>query len=132
MKEEKRKQVVVYIDFEVLNEILEIAKYNHPKEVILLLRGHLKKNEIHITDYLVPPFATSGKGFSHFNPYFLPMDFNIIGTAHSHPSGVLKPSIADLNHGYGKIMLIMGHPYISKRNVAIFSYRGEKLSFKIV
>ena len=48
------------------------------------------------------------KGSSHFNPYFLPIDFSIIGTVHSHPSGVLKPSIADLNHGYGKIMLIMG------------------------
>ena len=132
MKKEKRKQVIVYIDFEVLNEILEIAKYNHPREAILLLRGRSKKNEIHITDYLIPPFATGGKGFSYFNPYFLPMDFSIIGTAHSHPSGVLKPSIVDLNHGYGKIMLIMGYPYISERNVAIFSYRGEKLPFKIV
>jgi len=128
----KRKQVIVYIDVEVLNEILEIAKHNHPREVILLLRGHSKKNEIHITGYLIPPFAIGGKGFSHFNPYFLPVDFSIIRTAHSHPSGVLKPSIADLNHGYGKIMLIMGYPYTSKKNVALFSYRGEKLPFKIV
>jgi len=44
MKKEKRKQVIVYIDFEVLNEILEIAKYNHPREVISY--SHLSNLEL--------------------------------------------------------------------------------------
>lgn len=82
----KSKQATVYVDFEVLKEILEIVKHSHPREIILLLRGRSKKNEIHVTDYLVPPFAIGGRWFSHFNPYFSPMDFSIVGTAHSHPS----------------------------------------------
>ena len=114
----------------VLN-ILDFAKANYPREIILLLRGKRNRDEIQISDYLFPPFGTGGKGFASFPIYMLPIDFSIIGTAHSHPSGVLKPSIGDLTNFYGLIMVIVGPPFKTSSFVA-FNKKGEEItvSFK--
>ena len=48
----------------------------------------------------------------------LRVDFSIMGTVHSHPSGNLTPSVADLNHFFGKVFMIIGFPYVDVNNVA--------------
>ena len=109
----------------VLN-ILDIAKANYPLEIILLLRGNRNGDVIHISDYLFPPFGSSGKGFASFPIHMLPIDFSIIGTAHSHPSGLLKPSIGDLSNFYGKVMVIVGPPFKTSSFVA-YNSKAEEL-----
>jgi len=88
----------VSISQTLMKAILESAKTLYPKETILLLRGEKSKDVIKITDLIVPPLATYGQGFANIPTHMLPMDFSIIGTVHSHPSGNLMPSPADLNH----------------------------------
>ena len=66
----------VFIKREMLSYILKNAKAVHPREMILLLRGNTSKNQTTITDLIVPPLATHGKGFSGFQPHMLPMDFS--------------------------------------------------------
>jgi proteasome lid subunit RPN8/RPN11 len=61
----------------------------------------------------------------------LPMDFSIVGTAHSHPSGSSTPSNADMNHFFGSILMIVGFPYADKRNVAIYNREGERLTLQM-
>jgi proteasome lid subunit RPN8/RPN11 len=61
----------------------------------------------------------------------LPMDFSIVGTVHSHPSGNLTPSNADLNHVFGVVLMIVGFPFTDERNVAVYNRNGEKLTLKI-
>ena len=121
----------VFIKRETLSYILENAIAIHPREMILLLRGKTRKNQTTITDLIVPPLATHGKGFSSFQPYMLPMDFSLIGTVHSHPSGVAKPSLADLHHSFGRIIMIVAFPYNNQENVAVYNHSGEKLTLKI-
>jgi proteasome lid subunit RPN8/RPN11 len=122
----------VLIKRDMLGYILQNAASVHPREMILLLRGKVSKNQVTITDLIIPPLPMHGRGFSGFQRYMLPMDFSIIGTVHSHPSGVTKPSMADLHHSFGRIIMIAGFPYKSEANVAVFNHSGEGLALRII
>jgi proteasome lid subunit RPN8/RPN11 len=120
----------VVISGELLDSMLLFARMQHPREAILLLRGIVKDGCIILEEHLFPPFATSGRGFAQFPSRMLPIDFSIVGTLHSHPSGSPKASPTDLNHLYGRIMVIVAHPYTRDR-VAVYDKRGEVLTLEI-
>lgn len=122
----------VLIKRSVIDSVLSYAKFCHPREGILLLRGKIRKGAILVEEVEIPPLSTRGKGFSAFPAHMLPVDFSIIGTFHSHPSGILHPSTADLNNFYGRIMMIAAYPYISESNIIIVDRDGRKLNYKIV
>jgi proteasome lid subunit RPN8/RPN11 len=123
--------LTIFIDKELLDAILEGARRLYPKETILLLRGKKQKNSIEINDLLVPPLAKYGRGFSSLPLHMLPMDFSVLGTAHSHPSGNLMPSHADLNHFFGVVLMITSFPFRNEQNVAVYNRIGEKLTLHI-
>jgi proteasome lid subunit RPN8/RPN11 len=120
----------VSISQTLMEAILESAKALYPKETILLLRGEKSKDIIKITDLIVPPLATYGQGFATIPTHMLPIDFSIVGTVHSHPSGNLKPSPTDLNHFWGSILMIVSFPFVNETNVAVYNREGEKLTLK--
>jgi len=122
----------VVLKRELLEMILEGAKRLHPKESIVLLRGKVEKEAISVSDVLIPPFATYGRGFSSFPGHMLPMDFSIVGVAHSHPSGSLEPSVEDQNLSIGRIMLIVGFPYTGKENAEVYNKQGERLVLEVI
>lgn len=115
----------------LIDGILAISRDMHPKEILLLLRG-VKDDGFQIDEFVIPPSAIHGLGFSTFKPDMIPFDLSILGTVHSHPSGGLRPSAYDLNHFYGRIMMIVAYPYSSIGDIAIFDGRGTALPFKIV
>lgn len=121
----------VIISSDLLQTILEGAKHIYPRETILLLRGVKKHDVITVTELLVPPLAGYGQGFSHFPLYMMPMDFSIVGTAHSHPSGNITPSHTDLNHFFGRVLMIVGFPFADEKNVVVYNRDGEKLTVEI-
>lgn len=123
--------ITVSISQELLQAILEGARRLYPKETILLLRGEKKKNLITISELVVPPLATYGRSFANIRLHMLPMDFSIVGTVHSHPSGNLKPSTADFNHFFGNILMIVGSPFEDERNVAVYNRSGQRLMLQI-
>ena len=126
-----RKKVVVCISAELLDSIFEGANCLYPKENFLILKGKKIKNEIQISDLVVPPLATYGQGFANIPLHMLPMDFSVVGTVHSHPSGNINPSNLDLNHFFGRILMIVGFPFSSKEDVAVYDSNGEKLKLEI-
>lgn len=121
----------ISISEELLQTIFEGAKSLYPKETILMLRGKKEKNIIAITGLLVPPLANYGHGFANVRIHMLPMDFSIVGTAHSHPSGNINPSSAYLNHFFGPILMIVGFPFTDEKNVAAYNRNGERLAVQI-
>ena len=123
---------VVRFEKSVADSILSYGIDAYPKESILLLRGRVEKDQILINKVLIPPLATHGWGFSSFPSIMLPMDLSVIGISHSHPSGTLRPSIQDLNHFYGRIMVITAHPFRSYSDIAVFNSQGERLPHEIV
>jgi proteasome lid subunit RPN8/RPN11 len=122
----------VLIERAVVDSILSYAQMLHPKEAILLLKGKVDKQRILVNDTQIPPLATHGNNFSTFPLYMLPIDFSIVGVAHSHPSGALHPSVTDLNKFYGRIMVITAYPYRSENNMVILDREGKSLKYEVV
>jgi proteasome lid subunit RPN8/RPN11 len=121
----------VAIPKDIFDVILDHARTLHPRETILLLRGKVKKNIVDVSDVLIPPLATHGRGFSGFPTHMLPMDFSIVGTAHSHPSGIAMPSVEDLNHSFGRVILVVGSPYLNEENAAAYDHDGRRLTLQV-
>lgn len=122
----------LFVERAVVDSILSYAQIFHPRESILLLRGKVDKHNLVINDTQLPPFATHGNAFSAFPLSRLPIDFSVMGVAHSHPSGALRPSATDLNKFYGRIMVITAYPYQSESNLAVFDRQGSPLKYKII
>lgn len=116
----------------VVDSILSHALDTYPREAILLLRGKKERDAILINEIVVPPLATHGAGFSGFPSYMLPMDLRVMGVSHSHPSGNLEPSVHDLNHFYGRIMVIAAYPFQSYSDIAVFGKDGSRLPWQLV
>ncbi len=124
--------IEVVIPKEILEVVLESARSLHPRETIFLLRGKKIKGSFDITDLLIPPTATYGQGFSSFPMHMLPIDFSIIGTIHSHPSGNLSPSSGDLNGSMNKLIVIVAFPYQGIGNMAAYNRDGKKLNLRVL
>jgi len=125
------KNVIASMSLELLETIFEGAKRLYPRETILLLRGKKSKDTIRVLELVVPPLAVHGRGFANVPLHMLPMDFSIVGTVHSHPSGNLAPSDVDFNHFFGRILMIVGFPFADAQNVAVYNSNGEKLPLQI-
>ena len=122
----------LFVERAVVESILSYAQILHPRESILLLKGKVDKHKLVINDTQLPPFATHGKTFSAFPLHRLPIDFSVMGVAHSHPSGALRPSVTDLNKFYGRIMVITAYPYQSESNLAVFDRQGTPLKYTVI
>ena len=115
----------------VVDGTLAFSRDMHPKEILLLLRGE-RDDGFQINEFVIPPSAIHGLGFSTFQPHMIPFDLSILGVVHSHPSGALRPSTYDLNHFYGRIMMIVAYPYSSVGDIAIYDGKGGTIPFKII
>ena len=124
-------KVTVSVPRDLLDTIREGSKQLYPRESFLLLRGKKSKGVISVLDLVVAPFAVHGNGFASYSPHMLPMDFSVVGTVHSHPSGNIQPSHVDLNHMMGRILMIVGYPFADERCVAVYDSNGEKLILQV-
>jgi len=63
----------------------------------------------------------------------LPIDFTVVGTVHSHPSGAISPSGADMAffQKFGYIHIITGVPF-NKDSWRAFDLYGEPISLEVV
>ena len=103
---------VVAIRRKTLRMILEASKDtdrpNDPKEFFAILRAE----EGVISELLFVP-TISGNVHAIPSLHMLPIDFSVVGTVHSHPSGNYGPSEADRNlfGHFGRVHIIVGRPY---------------------
>jgi len=127
----KRKRLsTVKIRRELIEGLLEVSKEVHPREFIGLLRAEKGV----ISEVIIPPFSVYGLGESSFSPYDLPIDFSLVGSVHSHPSGNPLPSKQDMNiaFSFGVVHLIITYPYSSPENVHAYDKEGNLLKLQIV
>jgi proteasome lid subunit RPN8/RPN11 len=66
-----------------------------------------------ISELLLLPGTTAGRRHANFQLWMLHADLSVAGTVHSHPSGALHPSDADLRlfRSWGRRHLILGAPF---------------------
>jgi proteasome lid subunit RPN8/RPN11 len=124
-------QLSVHVPSNILEAIYAGAKELYPRESFLLLRGKKSKGAIRITDLVLAPFAAHGHGEVHFNPYMFAGDFSLVGTVHSHPSGNISPSDVDMNYFFGRILMIVGPPFIGKNCIAAYDSNAERITIEI-
>ncbi len=93
---------------EALEFVLEVSASSHPKE----FAGMLYETNNIITHVDVP-ITHSSNVSAVMDLFTLPVNPHLIGTVHSHPSGVLTPSDADIKMFMqsGSHHIIVGCPY---------------------
>jgi proteasome lid subunit RPN8/RPN11 len=112
----KNKKVNFLINWKIENQclklIFESAKSTYPNEFGGFLRVD-ETNKNTISEIILLPGTISGDSHTIFKLNMMPIDFNIVGTVHSHPSNSFNPSPTDLHlfQKHGKIHLIAAYPY---------------------
>ncbi|GAD52470.1 hypothetical protein MBEHAL_1230 [Halarchaeum acidiphilum MH1-52-1] len=113
-----RSRPVLGIAGETLDFALEAAEDTHPNEYLGVLRGtpaaeyDLDGEGDLITDVLFIPKTSSSPVQATLQSDLVPNDSHTVGTVHSHPNGVLRPSDQDEQmFARGRVHVILGAPY---------------------
>jgi len=114
-----------------LDYIKESAKDLYPREFLAFLS--LGDTKDVISELVLLPQMIYGKGLATFNRYMAPFDTSFVGTVHSHPSGVPKPSGGDLEtfRKQGRIHIIIASPFTDDTWRA-YDYNGDAIELMVV
>jgi len=116
-----------------LTLIFESSKSNYPQEFGALLRvDRVDKNTI--IEVILLPGTISGDSHAIFHLHMLPVDFSVVGTIHSHPSSIARPSDADLDlfSHFGRIHIIVGVSPLGDVTWNAYDYMGHMVSMEII
>ncbi|MGB9636218.1 MAG: Mov34/MPN/PAD-1 family protein [Thermoplasmata archaeon] len=118
------------ISRKLLEAVFENAKSAHPNEFAALLRTNRRGV---IAQYVVLPGTISSSEAAVFMLHMRPVDFEIIGTIHTHPSPYPLPSGADLAlfERYGVIHIIVAYPY-TMRSWKAYNPYGKEIKLEVV
>lgn len=129
---------VVGIAADTMTFVLESARDAHPDEYMGMLRGQpagsfdLDVEGTIVTDVLVIPGTESGPTSATVKSWMVPNDTRSVGSVHSHPNGVLRPSDEDLGtFGSGEVHIIVGAPY-ERGDWRAFDRQGEERSLPVM
>ena len=118
----------------------EAATDAHPNEYLGILQateaseldGMEDRDGVVITDILVIPGTKSGPTSATMRRHLVPNDNRTVGSVHSHPNGVLRPSDEDrATFGAGTVHIILGAPY-GPDDWRAFDSDGERRSLSVV
>ena len=131
-KKENKEKRQWKITRSCLDLILECSKSNYPNEFGGLLRVD-SNNKDTINELVILPGTVSGETHAIFRFNMLPIDFTIVGTAHSHPSVSFHPSDADLLlfRKYGKVHIVAAYPFTLSSWKA-YDYDGNEINVSIL
>ena len=121
-------QEVRAIKRKALRMILESSKSSFPNEFGALLR----EEDGEITEIILLPGTISGEDSALFQLHMRPIDFSIVGSAHSHPIGNYTPSEADLDffRRSGHVHIIVRWPY-SDIDWAAYDVYGNPIKLEV-
>jgi proteasome lid subunit RPN8/RPN11 len=121
-----------------LDLVLGAAADSHPNEYMGLLRGEdagevgLDREGTVITEVLVVPATETNPVSATVRTSLVPNDFRMVGSVHSHPNGVLRPSDADLaTFTRGPVHIIVGAPY-RERDWRAFDREGRHTGLRVL
>ncbi|WP_339103390.1 Mov34/MPN/PAD-1 family protein [Haloterrigena salinisoli] len=133
-----RSSSILGIAEETLEFALESSEAAHPDEYMGFLRGTeadrlgLDRDGLVITDILVIPGTESNSVSATVKTNQIPNDVKALGSVHSHPNGVIRPSDADLEtFGRGSVHVIIGAPY-RRSDWRAFDSQGEPTQLNVI
>ncbi len=112
-----------------LRMILEASRDMYPNE----FGAFLRVEEGLIDELVMIPGTVMGRRHAIFQTWLLPPNMHVVGTVHSHPSGVYMPSEEDRNlfSNFSGIHIITGYPY-TEGTWAAWTNKGERVPLTIV
>lgn len=113
----------------ILSLLLRMARDSHPNEFVALLR----ERDGLIDEVNLLPGTIAGEDSASLFFDMMPLDTHVAGSAHSHPSGPILPSDADLAFfpRTGKYHLIVGYPY-RKADWRCFTADGASCALEVI
>ncbi len=133
-----RSSEILGIAEETLEFIIESSEATHPNEYMGFLRGTeasrlgLDRDGLVITDVLVMPGTEQNSVSATVKTSTIPNDTKALGSVHSHPNGVLRPSQADLEtFGRGSVHVIVGAPY-GRHDWQAFDSSGQPTTLNVI
>ena len=133
-----RSDEILGIAGETLSFVQRAARESHPNEYMGYLRAErasrlgLDREGRVITDVLVIPGTETNTSSATVRTMMQPNTDGSVGSIHSHPSGVLRPSDADLQtFGRGQVHIILGAPY-GWNDWQTFDSQGEKIHLDVL
>ncbi|UWG50277.1 Proteasome lid subunit RPN8/RPN11, contains Jab1/MPN domain metalloenzyme (JAMM) motif [Halalkaliarchaeum sp. AArc-CO] len=133
-----RSRELLGIARETMEFILEASEETHPNEYMGFLRAEdarkfdLDRDGQVITDVLVIPGTVSNPMSATVKTNMKPNDIRSVGSVHSHPNGVLRPSDEDLmTFGQGQVHIIVGAPY-GWSDWRAFDNEGERTKLDVL
>ena len=134
----RRSGAVIGIAAETLETVRQAAADAHPNEYMAFFDGErardvgVDRDGTVITGLLVIPGTSSNPYSATVKENMVPAGGRAVGSVHSHPNGVLRPSDADLQtFGAGQVHMIVGHPYGSG-DWRAFDREGEQTRLPVV
>lgn len=117
------------INQDTLRLLIRMGEESHPREFAALLTG--EKGVITGIN-LIPGTVT---GYQSASVFFdmVPLNFGVIGSAHSHPNGIISPSDADIEFfsRCGDCHIIIGYPY-EEGSWRCFYPNGENRPLEVI
>ena len=131
-KNQERITVSWKITRKCLDLILESSKSSYPNEFGALLSVDTSDKNL-INELVLLPGTISGNSHAIFRLHMLPIDFSIVGTIHSHPSPVPRPSRADLElfGKHGKVHIIAASPF-NTSSWRAYNFKGENIKIQVI
>lgn len=133
-----RSSEILGIAEETLEFVLEASEATHPNEYMGFLRGTeasrlgLERDGLIITDVLVMPGTQQNSVSATVKTHTIPNDTKALGSVHSHPNGVLRPSQADLaTFTRGSVHVIIGAPY-GRHDWQAFDSEGQPATLNVI
>ena len=119
----------ILIEQDVVDDIIDFADANYPREFVAFFHGTIKDKKL-IIDRLVYNEFNSTEGSA--TPIFHFPDKSFYGSVHSHPSGRNKPSRADLHffRKTGIVNAVIGYPF-TKDNIRFYDHEGVEINVTI-
>ncbi|WP_290817106.1 Mov34/MPN/PAD-1 family protein [Halovivax sp.] len=133
-----RSSEILGIAEETLEFAIESSEASHPNEYMGFLRGTdatrlgLDRDGLIITDILVMPGTEQNSVSATVKTSTIPNDTKALGSVHSHPNGVIRPSQADLEtFGRGSVHIIVGAPY-GRHDWQAFDSQGRPTQLNVI
>ncbi len=119
----------VRISDAVLQDIIDFAKANHPKEFVAFLSGKIIKKTLEVQGLVYQPYVSDENEAVLWTQ--LPLLSGSVGSVHSHPGNNNRPSNADLKiFSKGLINISICKPY-NRESIAVYDGAGRKLPYGI-
>jgi proteasome lid subunit RPN8/RPN11 len=119
----------IIIEHTVIEDVIDFANANHPREFVAFFHGIIKNDKLIINSLVYNEFNSDERSAT---PIFHFPDKSFYGSVHSHPTGSNKPSRADLQffRKTGIVNAIIGNPY-TKEMMCFYDHDGNEINVKI-